>query len=380
MAHLETYTKNDMHGIFGEMLRIPTDIQCYTNKDSVKLELSYLDRSMEHPEWTFIPGTLEEGRQMMKDAVLSRCRAIMGDRKMQPTTNVIGSWAVTIPDELIDDPDKVTKFFDEVYTFTVNRYGRENVIDGIIHYDEGKPHMTVVIVPACISRKSGKPSISAATVFGLKEMHGYQEDLEAAMTKVFGIPKLILNGKTKGGYTTAELKARTAMENKLAEERRSIDDDRNAINEHVMKVNESVDAFNRHASEFEEYKRKCKNEISAERARHEKEMAEERARLAQEREEARNAKEAAEASRRANQSLLASLRGMLRAIREFDAELSERDEERLAEFTKAYEDKKRELAEIDKLFIRDEIEDGSMGAKSEQYFAKRRHGTDSDLL
>jgi len=380
MAKLESYNRHDLDLILAEAYRLWTDENSYEN--DVDLSRSYLNKSMAHPDWVFTPGALGEGRKVTVAKVTERCKAVMGDRKMQSQTNVVGSWVITAPEEILDDPDKMTKFFEVVYRFTCDRYGYENVVDGVIHYDEGKPHMTVYVVPVCKSRKTGRETVSSASMWGKNtgELRSYHQDLEAVMTKELGMKGLVLNGRTIGNYTIKELKARTAMENKLAEERRSIDDDRNAINEHVMKVNESVDAFNEQVAGFEEYKRKYKNEISAEKARHEKEMAEERARLAQEREEARDAKEAAEASRRANQSLLASLRGMLRAIREFDAELSERDKERLAEFTQAYEDKKRELAEIDKLFIRDEIEDGSMGAKSEQYFAKRRHGTDSDLL
>ena len=57
-------------------------------------------------------------------------------------------WIVTLPSELYGNPEKEKAFFRGVFNFISDRYGRENIINNSIHYDEGGlPHIHVIFSP-----------------------------------------------------------------------------------------------------------------------------------------------------------------------------------------------------------------------------------------
>ena len=57
-------------------------------------------------------------------------------------------WIVTLPKELYGDPAKEKAFFSGVYDFISDRYGKENIINNAVHYDEsGLPHIHVIFIP-----------------------------------------------------------------------------------------------------------------------------------------------------------------------------------------------------------------------------------------
>lgn len=72
-----------------------------------------------------------------------------------------------------------------------------------------------------VDRETGR--ICRKNVFTPAELKAYHKGLEAVMEKEFGMKGLILNGKTKGNYTTKELKERTRRENELKEREAALD-------------------------------------------------------------------------------------------------------------------------------------------------------------
>lgn len=57
-------------------------------------------------------------------------------------------WVVTAPKEICGDPVKEKEFFKGVYDFVSDRYGKENIINNAVHYDEaGEPHIHIVFCP-----------------------------------------------------------------------------------------------------------------------------------------------------------------------------------------------------------------------------------------
>lgn len=133
---------------------------------------------------------------------------------------VMSTWVVTLPEEL-KQADKATKrrFFDAIFKYTQDMYGAENVMQGYVHMDESTPHIHMPIVP--VDRETGR--ICRKNVFTPAELKAYHKGLEAVMEKEFGMKGLILNGKTKGNYTTKELKERTRRENELKEREAALD-------------------------------------------------------------------------------------------------------------------------------------------------------------
>lgn len=57
-------------------------------------------------------------------------------------------WIVTLPSELAGSQQKERAFFEGVFNFIAEPYGRENVINNSVHYDEGGlPHIHVIVCP-----------------------------------------------------------------------------------------------------------------------------------------------------------------------------------------------------------------------------------------
>lgn len=57
-------------------------------------------------------------------------------------------WVVTLPKELLGQPEKESAFFKGVFSFISDRYGKENILNNAVHYDEaGLPHIHVVFCP-----------------------------------------------------------------------------------------------------------------------------------------------------------------------------------------------------------------------------------------
>ena len=197
MAHLDKFTRTDSRGVLKEAYR---ELRKY--KNNVDTSLSMNNYSM-------------EGIKSSKDAlkrVDARCAEVMNGRKMQKQTNVIVSCAYTLPEYFYDKPvDEQRKCFDAVYRFIQDRYGKENVIDGVVHNDETTPHMTVYTVPVTTSRKTGNITVSSASLCTQKEFNTFHKDLESYMEKEFGVKGLALNGRTKGNFTLEELKERTRV-------------------------------------------------------------------------------------------------------------------------------------------------------------------------
>lgn len=197
MAHLDKFTRTDSRGVLKEAYR---ELRKY--KNNVDTSLSMNNYSMEG---------IKSSKEALK-RVDARCAEVMNGRKMQRQTNVVVSCAYTLPEYFYDKPvDEQRKCFDAVYRFIQDRYGKENVIDGVVHNDETTPHMTVYTVPVTTSRKTGNITVSSASLCTQKEFNTFHKDLESYMEKEFGVKGLALNGRTKGNFTLEELKERTRV-------------------------------------------------------------------------------------------------------------------------------------------------------------------------
>ncbi|OON84765.1 hypothetical protein BXO88_15715 [Oribacterium sp. C9] len=57
-------------------------------------------------------------------------------------------WVITAPKEIVGDPVKERAFFQACFDFVSNRYGSQNIINNVVHYDEGgSPHIHIVFCP-----------------------------------------------------------------------------------------------------------------------------------------------------------------------------------------------------------------------------------------
>lgn len=246
MAHVEHYTKTNIKNVLREHNR-----ELHTYKNDV-------DASRSHLNWSI---GINDATECYK-AILSRVEAIMNGREPQPQTNLMSEWIITYPAELCEEvtgangrtynkpknDDDCRQFFEEVYAFNCERYGKDNVIAGYVHMDETTPHISLQIVPEAESRKTGKRTVSSASLFNKKELFSYHNDLDDHLSPKF--KGLVKNGRTKGDYTVREMKEREEQEKKLAErekaneERERDNTERERVNAERERANEERERAN----------------------------------------------------------------------------------------------------------------------------------------
>lgn len=120
---------------------------------------------------------------------------------------VMAGWVVTAPKDLslkLHD-----KFFQETYNFLEQRYGKENVIQAIVHKDEsGQPHLHFDFIPVAPDEKHHCEKICANDVLNRKELRNFHPDLQKHL-KEHGVDARVLTGITReqgGNRTVKEMK------------------------------------------------------------------------------------------------------------------------------------------------------------------------------
>lgn len=202
MAHIDKFSRQDLRRVLKETYREYDDPDKYENE---------VDPSRTHLNYSMRFKSSYEFMKALDDRVADLINNTMGGKapKLEPK---YVSWVMTAPKCLHGDDAKLKLFFTEFYKFCQERYGKDNVIDGVVHMDETSPHMTVYIVPECISRKSGKPTISAATRFQRNELRMFHSDFDKVCEKLFGQANLVVRTEEERladpkNLTLRELKA-----------------------------------------------------------------------------------------------------------------------------------------------------------------------------
>ena len=111
-------------------------------------------------------------------------------------------WVVTAPSNL--PAEQQHKFFLESYQFLVNRYGLKNTVLAITHFDESRPHLHYLFVPAVPNLKHGGEKVCANDLITRTELRDFHPALQKHLRSV-GVHASILNDTTSvphgaGGY------------------------------------------------------------------------------------------------------------------------------------------------------------------------------------
>lgn len=110
----------------------------------------------------------------------------------------LGTWVVTLPDELKNESqNNQNKFFEETKEFLDERYGKENAVCAVVHYDETTPHLHYAFVPVTFDEKKQREKVSAKEVLNRKDLQSFHDDLDKQLKeKLPFYEKGILNNKT----------------------------------------------------------------------------------------------------------------------------------------------------------------------------------------
>lgn len=203
-----------------------------TNKD--------IDKSRTHLNYSLTP----ERPMSPKEYYISRKKELYVYGRKDVKT--MAGWVITAPKELSDTQEELA-FFRSTYNFLEHRYGKENVIQATVHYDEGKMEKVIDRWGKPLKDKNGKPiykliigrphlhfdfipvvadnnpkhiqgeKICANDVLNRHELQHFHSDLQQHLKKD-GIDCSVITGITKSNgrnYTVQELKERYEIKKEL---------------------------------------------------------------------------------------------------------------------------------------------------------------------
>ena len=91
---------------------------------------------------------------------------------------VMAGWIVTAPQDLAEEREH--QFFETVYDFLAARYGEENVVQAIVHDDEGgQPHLHFCFIPTVEDPKHEQGyKICANEILTRRELRNFHPDMQ----------------------------------------------------------------------------------------------------------------------------------------------------------------------------------------------------------
>lgn len=128
---------------------------------------------------------------------------------------VMAGWVVTAPQNL--SPERYDDFFCTTYDFLESRYGKENVIQAVVHNDEGgQPHLHFCFIPVVEDKKHEQgEKVCANEVLDRHELRNFHPDLQKYLDAHGLEDARIMSGITKrqgGNRTVDELKGEREVE------------------------------------------------------------------------------------------------------------------------------------------------------------------------
>lgn len=119
----------------------------------------------------------------------------------------MAGWVVTAPKNLPVNDEKI--FFEKVYQFLEERYGKENVVSAVVHGDEaGKTHLHFCFIPVVPDKKHGGEKVCANDVLNRKELNNFHPALQKHLRES-GIDAKVMTGVTRqqgGNRSVREMK------------------------------------------------------------------------------------------------------------------------------------------------------------------------------
>lgn len=178
MANVEKFSRNDLVPVLREAYRDLKEGQYRNNVDVTKSGKNYVI-----------------GCQDRKDLIKKmdeRCDVIM-DGKVNKKSKPLFSWVVTYPVHCPEIDEKA--FFRAVNDFMVEMYGEENVMAVCVHMDEKTPHAHCFVVPEAISRKTGKKTVSVASLLDKEHLSAFHSKMDDFMYDRFKIRNTVHFGE-----------------------------------------------------------------------------------------------------------------------------------------------------------------------------------------
>ncbi|MBA5938981.1 MobV family relaxase [Leuconostoc citreum] len=208
MAHLKKNTRGSVPGLAVHFER-KTDH--HSNKE-IDVAKTYLNQDL-----------ISDGSNM-----LSRFNERLNDVYCMKRDDVkaLATWIVTLPEELSESSyEQQSAFFEATKQFLDDRYGQENVVAAVVHYDETTPHLHYAFVPVVFDAKKERYKVSAKEVLTRHDLQTFHDDLDQKLKAVLPFyEKGILNHKTLPFENVAEIKKYNDQFKALKEELANVEE------------------------------------------------------------------------------------------------------------------------------------------------------------
>lgn len=249
MAHVKHFKKTDIKRLSNEYDRDEKYMSSHKDDENIsRIDLNRVNDDYVLSQNPMSPKqSLDEYKKYTR-GLDNKIKSRLSDSDLRVSNrkdlNVMSVWVVTVPEELKGNKDQEDRFLQLVYDFTVERYGKNNVMDGFVHKDETSSHIHIPLVPV----KDGR--VSSKALFTKSELSNYHKELDKVMINEFKIKGLVLNGRTKGNYTVEELKERTRRENDLLRREEAVESKEvlqkriNALEGRITRLEDYAKQFN----------------------------------------------------------------------------------------------------------------------------------------
>ena len=138
----------------------------------------------------------------------------------------LATWIVTLPEELSEAPyEQQSAFFQATKQFLDDRYGQENAVAAVVHYDETTPHLHYAFVPVVFDAKKERYKVSAKEVLTRHDLQTFHDDLDQTLKQTLPCYEQgILNNKTLPFENVAEIKKYNDQFKALKEELANVEE------------------------------------------------------------------------------------------------------------------------------------------------------------
>lgn len=238
MAHLKKNTRGAVPGLAVHFER-KTDH--HTNKE-IDVSKTYLNQDL-----------MTDGSDM-----LSRFNERLNDVYCMKRDDVkaLATWIVTLPEELAETPyEQQAAFFEETKHFLDERYGKENTMAAVVHYDETTPHLHYAFVPVVFDAKKKRYKVSAKQVLTRHDLQTFHDDLDQALKKVLPFyEKGVLNNKTLPFENVAEIKKYNDQFKALKNELTNVEENISAKKALLKITNQELDEVDLAEKQLDDFK------------------------------------------------------------------------------------------------------------------------------
>jgi len=168
----------------------------------------------------------------------------------------LATWIVTLPEALSEAPyEQQSAFFEATKQFLDDRYGQENAVAAVVHYDETTSHLHYAFVPVVFDAKKERYKVSAKQVLTRHDLQTFHDDLDQDLKKVLPFyEKGVLNNKTLPFENVAEIKKYNDQFKALKEELANVEENISAKKALLKITNQELDEIDLAEKQIDDFK------------------------------------------------------------------------------------------------------------------------------